>query len=157
MFAEYEKGRTPNPDVLCNREIKFDMFIEEALKLGADFVATGHYCKKEEILRWKKVIYRLHAGDDLNKDQSYFLCQLNQHQLSKALFPLGNIRKPRVREIAAEMGLATAGRKDSQGICFVGKVDLPLFLQQKLQSVKGDIIEIPARFLPENAGILRNT
>ena len=146
MFAEYEKGRTPNPDVLCNREIKFDMFIGEALKLGADFVATGHYCKKEEILEDGKRTYRLLAGDDLNKDQSYFLCQLNQHQLSKALFPLGNIQKPRVREIAAEMGLATAGRKDSQGICFVGKVDLPLFLQQKLQSVRGDIIEIPGGF-----------
>ncbi|MGF1586170.1 MAG: tRNA 2-thiouridine(34) synthase MnmA [Bacteroidales bacterium] len=146
MFSEYEKGRTPNPDVLCNREIKFDMFIEEALKLGADFVATGHYCKKTEQVLDGDKIYSLHAGDDLNKDQSYFLCQLNQHQLSRALFPLGNIQKPEVREIAAQMGLATAEKKDSQGICFVGKVDLPLFLQQKLQTVKGDIIEIPKGF-----------
>jgi len=142
MFAEYEKGRTPNPDVLCNREIKFDSFAREAIKLGGDFVATGHYCRKEEIRSGENTIYRLLAGKDSNKDQSYFLCQVNQAQLSTALFPIGNLTKPEVRDIAQKLGLATASRKDSQGICFVGKVHLPTFLQQKLQAKKGDIIEI---------------
>jgi tRNA-uridine 2-sulfurtransferase len=142
MFSEYEKGRTPNPDVLCNREIKFDSFADEAHKLGGDFVATGHYCRKEEILIEDKVIYRLLAGRDKNKDQSYFLCQVSQQQLSGALFPVGDLTKGEVREIADRLGLATAHRKDSQGICFVGKVHLPTFLQQKLKSVKGPIIEI---------------
>jgi tRNA-specific 2-thiouridylase len=142
MFSEYEKGRTPNPDVLCNREIKFDSFTEEALKLGGDFVATGHYCRKDEIRSGENVIYRLLAGKDKNKDQSYFLCQLNQQQLSTALFPVGDLVKGEVREIADKLGLATAHRKDSQGICFVGKVHLPTFLQQKLKSIKGPIIEI---------------
>jgi tRNA-uridine 2-sulfurtransferase len=146
MFSEYERGRTPNPDVLCNREIKFDMFIGEALKLGADFVATGHYCRKEQIPVNGRVTYRLLAGTDVNKDQSYFLCQLNQQQLARAMFPVGAIDKARVREIASEMELPTAEKKDSQGICFVGKVDLPLFLQQKLQTLRGDIIEIPMGF-----------
>lgn len=144
MFSEYEKGRTPNPDVLCNREIKFDAFLQEALKLGADYVATGHYCRREEIIVDGKPVYRLLAGSDPNKDQSYFLCQLSQEQLSRALFPIGEMLKPKVRRIAAEQGLATAERKDSQGICFVGKVDLPVFLQQKLDKKRGDIIEIPA-------------
>ena len=142
MFSEYEKGRTPNPDVLCNREIKFDAFMKEAIKLGADYVATGHYCRKDSIEKDGKVYHRLFAGVDNNKDQSYFLCQLSQEQLSKALFPIGDIEKPEVRRIAAEQGLATATRKDSQGICFVGKVDLPVFLQQKLTAKKGDIVEI---------------
>jgi tRNA-uridine 2-sulfurtransferase len=142
MFAEYEKGRTPNPDVLCNREIKFDSFALEARKLGGDFVATGHYCRKEEIKSGEKTIYRLLSGMDNNKDQSYFLCQVNQEQLSSALFPIGNLTKPDVRKIADKLGLATAQRKDSQGICFVGKVHLPTFLQQKLKAKKGDIIEI---------------
>jgi tRNA-uridine 2-sulfurtransferase len=142
MFAEYEKGRTPNPDVLCNREIKFDSFAEEAKKLGGEFVATGHYCRKEEIISGNDTIYRLLSGKDSNKDQSYFLCQVNQEQLSTALFPIGDLTKPEVREIAAKLGLATAQRKDSQGICFVGKVDLPTFLQQKLQAKKGNIVEI---------------
>jgi len=142
MFAEYEKGRTPNPDVLCNREIKFDSFAKEARKLGGDFVATGHYCKKEELTIKNKTIYRLLAGSDHNKDQSYFLCQVNQEQLSTALFPVGNLTKPEVREIAQKLGLATAQRKDSQGICFVGKVHLPTFLQQKLEARKGNIVEI---------------
>ena len=143
MFAEYERGRTPNPDVLCNREIKFDVFLREALKLGADYVATGHYCRKEvEQLPDGRVIYRLLAGSDPNKDQSYFLCQLSQEQLSRALFPVGGMLKPEVRRIAAEQGLATARRKDSQGICFVGKVDLPVFLQQKLASKRGNVHEI---------------
>jgi tRNA-specific 2-thiouridylase len=142
MFAEYEKGRTPNPDVLCNREIKFDSFVEEAKKLGADYVATGHYCRKGEITKDNGKIYRLLAGVDNNKDQSYFLCQVSQQQLSTALFPVGEMTKPEVREIAERLGLATAQRKDSQGICFVGKVDLPTFLQQKLKSKKGEIIEI---------------
>ena len=133
MFAEYERGRTPNPDVLCNREIKFDVFLREALKLGADYVATGHYCRKaEETLPDGRTIHKLLAGSDPNKDQSYFLCQLSQEQLSRALFPVGGLLKPEVRRIAEEQGLATAKRKDSQGICFVGKVDLPTFLQQKL-------------------------
>ena len=147
MFSEYEKGRTPNPDVLCNREIKFDSFAEEALKLGGDFVATGHYCRKDEIRSGENVIYRLLAGKDKNKDQSYFLCQLNQLQLSTALFPVGDLVKGEVREIADKLGLATAHRKDSQGICFVGKVHLPTFLQQKLKSKKGAIIEISDRSL----------
>jgi tRNA-specific 2-thiouridylase len=142
MFAEYEKGRTPNPDVLCNREIKFDSFALEARKLGADFIATGHYCRKEEKLSGNKTIFRLLAGKDNNKDQSYFLCQLNQEQLATALFPVGNLSKPKVREIAHKLGLATAQRKDSQGICFVGKVHLPTFLQQKLAAKKGNIVEI---------------
>ena len=142
MFAEYEKGRTPNPDVLCNREIKFDSFAVEARNLGGDFVATGHYCRKEEILSDNKTFYRLLAGKDNNKDQSYFLCQLNQEQLASALFPIGNLTKPAVREIANKLGLATAQRKDSQGICFVGKVHLPTFLQQKLEAKKGNIVEI---------------
>ncbi len=142
MFSEYEKGRTPNPDVLCNREIKFDAFLNEALRLGADYVATGHYCRKSEEVIDGKTIYKLLAGSDPNKDQSYFLCQLSQEQLSKALFPVGDLLKPEVRRIATEQKLATAKRKDSQGICFVGKVDLPLFLQQQLKSRKGNIHEI---------------
>jgi len=142
MFAEYARGRTPNPDVLCNREIKFDIFIDECLKLGADYVATGHYCRKETKVINNKPVYRLLAGKDPNKDQSYFLCQLSQAQISRALFPVGELLKPEVRRIADEQGLATATRKDSQGICFVGKVDLPTFLQQKLQAKEGDIIEI---------------
>ncbi len=159
MFSEYEKGRTPNPDVLCNREIKFDMFIEEALKLGADYTATGHYCKKKETSINGRTIYRLLAGDDPGKDQSYFLCQLNQKQLSKALFPLGNLDKKKVRDIAGETELQSAQKKDSQGICFVGKVDLPLFLQQKLQPRRGDIIEIPSGFyrhIPAVGGLPQN-
>ena len=141
MFSEYEKGRTPNPDVLCNREIKLDVFLKEALKLGADWVATGHYCRVEHCADGT---HRLLAGTDGNKDQSYFLCQLSQEQLSRALFPVGDMLKPQVREIATERHLATAKRKDSQGICFVGKVDLPVFLQQKLRSRKGRIVEIAA-------------
>lgn len=142
MFAEYEKGRTPNPDVLCNREIKFDVFLKEALKLGADYVATGHYCRKESYEVDGKTYYRLLAGSDPNKDQSYFLCQLTQEQLRYALFPIGDMLKPEVREIAAAQKLATAKRKDSQGICFVGKVDLPIFLQQKLAAREGNVHEI---------------
>jgi len=147
IFAEYEKGRTPNPDVLCNREIKFDIFLQEALKLGAEFVATGHYCRKEETTGPEGVSFqRLLAGIDKNKDQSYFLCQLSQNQLLRVLFPIGKLEKPEVRRIAAEQKLATAERKDSQGICFVGKIDLPTFLQQKLTARTGDIIEIPANW-----------
>lgn len=146
MFNEYQSGRTPNPDVLCNREIKFDSFLNEALKLGADFVATGHYCRKESFHTGENTIFRLLAGIDPNKDQSYFLCQLNQHQLAKALFPIGELCKHQVREIAREQNLPTAERKDSQGICFVGKVDLPTFLQQKLEPLEGNVIEIPASF-----------
>ncbi|MEG0789941.1 MAG: tRNA 2-thiouridine(34) synthase MnmA [Alistipes sp.] len=142
MFAEYEKGRTPNPDVLCNREIKFDAFLKEALKLGADYVATGHYCRKTEEQVEGRVTYKLLAGADKNKDQSYFLCQLSQDQLSRALFPVGDLLKPEVRRIAEEQKLATAKRKDSQGICFVGKVDLPVFLQQQLVSKVGNVHEI---------------
>ncbi|HZH73354.1 MAG TPA: tRNA 2-thiouridine(34) synthase MnmA [Mariniphaga sp.] len=147
MFAEYEAGRTPNPDVLCNREIKFDTFLEEAMKFDADLVATGHYCQRGEIEKDGRNIYRLLAGVDSNKDQSYFLCQLNQEQLSKAVFPIGNITKPQVRELARIQHLPTAERKDSQGICFVGKVDLPTFLQQQLQPKVGNVIQIPAPFI----------
>ncbi|MBT8259222.1 MAG: tRNA 2-thiouridine(34) synthase MnmA [Bacteroidia bacterium] len=143
MFREYEQGRTPNPDVLCNREIKFDVFMKIALDLGADYVATGHYCRKESITKDGKTIYRLLAGKDGNKDQSYFLCQVSQEQLSKTLFPLGDLTKPEVRKIADELDLVTAGKKDSQGLCFIGKVRLPDFLQQKLKPKVGDIIEIP--------------
>ena len=146
MFAEYEKGRTPNPDVLCNREIKFDIFLQKALEFGADFVATGHYCRREQTEEGGETVYRLLEGIDPNKDQSYFLCQLNQYQLSKSLFPIGHLLKPEVREIAREQGLITAERKDSQGICFVGKVDLPVFLQQQLAPKKGNVILIPADF-----------
>lgn len=143
MFSEYEKGRTPNPDVLCNREIKFDAFLKCALSLGVDMVATGHYCKKEElVLESGEKVYRLLAGDDKNKDQSYFLCQLSQEQLAKALFPIGDIDKPTVRRLAKEAGLQSADKKDSQGICFVGKVDLPIFLQQKLKPKEGVVVEI---------------
>ena len=142
MFAEYERGRTPNPDVLCNREIKFDVFLKEALKLGADYVATGHYCRKAEHTRDGRTVYSLLAGTDPGKDQSYFLCQLTQEQLRYALFPVGGLLKSEVRRIAAEQHLATAKRKDSQGICFVGKVDLPVFLQQKIAARQGNIHEI---------------
>jgi tRNA-specific 2-thiouridylase len=154
MFAEYEKGRTPNPDILCNREIKFDSFAEEAKKLGGDFVATGHYCRKGEVKAGDKTIYSLLAGLDDNKDQSYFLCQISQEQLAYALFPIGELTKPEVRKIADKLGLATAQRKDSQGICFVGKVHLPTFLQQKLEVKKGTIIEISgsAEFRKWNPG-----
>ena len=143
MFDEYEKGRTPNPDVLCNREIKFDVFMDIALNLGADYVATGHYCRKGEEEVDGQMVYKLLAGKDVNKDQSYFLCQLSQKQLSKALFPIGELTKPEVREIAKKADLITAEKKDSQGLCFIGKVRLPEFLQQKLQPKDGVIVSIP--------------
>jgi tRNA-specific 2-thiouridylase len=146
MFDEYEKGRTPNPDVLCNREIKFDVFMKIALQLGADFVATGHYCRKSEENINGKTIYKLLSGKDSNKDQSYFLCQLSQEQLAKSLFPVGELLKPEVREIAKKADLITAEKKDSQGLCFIGKVRLPEFLQQKLQPKIGEIVQIPADF-----------
>jgi tRNA-specific 2-thiouridylase len=149
MFREYQQGRTPNPDVLCNREIKFDLFLKLALDLGADYVATGHYCRKEQATGADgNPVYRLLAGKDPGKDQSYFLCQLNQEQLSRALFPIGGLLKSEVREIAARHGLVTAGKKDSQGLCFIGKVRLPEFLQQQLQPREGQIIEIPATAAP---------
>jgi tRNA-uridine 2-sulfurtransferase len=144
MFNEYEKGRTPNPDVLCNREIKFDVFMKIALSLGADYVATGHYCRKGELEVDGKKVYQLLAGKDENKDQSYFLCQLSQEQLAKALFPIGELTKPEVREIASKLDLITAEKKDSQGLCFIGKVRLPEFLQQKLLPKEGFTYEIEA-------------
>jgi len=140
MFREYESGRTPNPDVLCNREIKFDVFLKAAIELGADFVATGHYCQKKE---FEDGSFGLLAGKDKNKDQSYFLCQVSQDQLAKALFPIGSLEKSEVRSIAKEIGLVTADKKDSQGLCFVGKISLPTFLQQQLKPQKGAVIEIP--------------
>ncbi|MEN8187753.1 MAG: tRNA 2-thiouridine(34) synthase MnmA [Bacteroidota bacterium] len=143
MFREYEMGRTPNPDVLCNREIKFDVFMDIALDLNADFVATGHYCRKDSIQKGDETIHRLLAGVDNNKDQSYFLCQLSQEQLSKSLFPIGELTKPEVREIATKLDLITAEKKDSQGLCFIGKVRLPEFLQQKLEPKEGVIVQIP--------------
>lgn len=146
MFREYKMGRTPNPDVLCNREIKFDVFMKIALSLGADFVATGHYCRKDVIEKDGKKIYQLLAGKDLNKDQSYFLCQLSQEQLSKTLFPIGELLKPEVRKIASDQDLITAEKRDSQGLCFIGKVRLPEFLQQKLAPKDGAIIEVPSSF-----------
>lgn len=150
MFHEYEKGRTPNPDVLCNREIKFDVFMKIALDLGADYVATGHYCKKHTIEKDGKQIHQLLAGADANKDQSYFLCQLSQEQLAKALFPIGELQKPEVREIAAQQGLITAEKKDSQGLCFIGKVRLPEFLQQQLKPKEGIIVEVSDDFQAYN-------
>ncbi len=154
MFKEYEEGRTPNPDVLCNREIKFDVFLKIAESLGADYVATGHYCRKDSIEVDGRTTYRLLAGKDQNKDQSYFLCQINQEQLSKILFPVGELQKSEVRKIAMEQELTTAEKKDSQGLCFIGKVKLPEFLQQQLKPKKGKVVEIPADFAPykENSG-----
>ena len=146
MFDEYEKGRTPNPDILCNREIKFDVFMKIALQLGADFIATGHYCRKSEEEIDGKSVYKLLAGKDVNKDQSYFLCQLSQEQLAKSLFPIGELTKPEVRKIAKYADLITAEKKDSQGLCFIGKVRLPEFLQQKLQPKEGKIVQIPEDF-----------
>ncbi len=151
MFDEYQKGRTPNPDVLCNREIKFDIFLKTALKLKADYIATGHYCRKGEEVIDGKPTYKLLAGKDNNKDQSYFLCQLTQDQLSKALFPIGELTKPEVRQIAKKIDLITADKKDSQGLCFIGKVRLPEFLQQKLEPKRGKVIEVAA-----NATLYKN-
>ena len=152
MFDEYSKGRTPNPDVLCNREIKFDAFMKCAMKLGADYVATGHYCRKDVITGTDgKPVYRIFAGSDPNKDQSYFLCQLTQEQLSRAMFPVGGLDKPEVRRIAHEADLPSADKKDSQGICFVGKVDLPSFLQQKLMPKEGNVVEVYDAYFQDNA------
>lgn len=153
MFNEYEQGRTPNPDVLCNREIKFDVFMKIALSLGADYVATGHYCRKGTVEKEGNEVFQLLTGKDDNKDQSYFLCQLSQEQLSKALFPIGELTKPQVREIATQMDLVTADKKDSQGLCFIGKVRLPDFLQQKLQPKEGIIVEVDA----EDDVFIKNT
>ena len=151
MFDEYEKGRTPNPDVLCNREIKFDAFLKCAEKLGADYVATGHYCRKETTFAEDgTTVHRILAGTDPNKDQSYFLCQLSQEQLAKAMFPIGDIIKTEVRRLAHEADLPSADKKDSQGICFVGKVDLPTFLQQKLKPCEGDIVEVYDPYYTDN-------
>ena len=147
MFREYKNGRTPNPDVLCNREVKFDLFLNKAIEIGADFVATGHYCRKETINVNGESVYRLLAGKDNTKDQSYFLCQVRQQQLSKALFPIGELLKKEVREIAKKIGLNTADKKDSQGLCFIGKVKLPVFLQQQLEPKKGKVIEIDSSHL----------
>lgn len=144
MFKEYEKGRTPNPDVLCNREIKFDVFLKIALELGADYVATGHYCRKDTTEQDGKTTYRLLAGKDKSKDQSYFLCQLSQEQLAKTLFPIGELQKSEVRKIAASKNLITAEKRDSQGLCFIGKVRLPDFLQQQLKTKEGNIVEVAA-------------
>ncbi len=155
MFSEYEKGRTPNPDILCNREVKFDVFLQTALSLGADKVATGHYARVSSFVDERgKEIYQLLAGKDNNKDQSYFLCQLNQNQLSKALFPIGELTKPEVREIAREIGLITADKKDSQGLCFIGKVSLPTFLQQQLIPKEGEIVEIFSDYKEFHKGML---
>ncbi|MCB0538222.1 MAG: tRNA 2-thiouridine(34) synthase MnmA [Bacteroidetes bacterium] len=153
MFDEYEKGRTPNPDILCNREVKFDLFLKKALALGADYVATGHYCQKTTTKDNNgKEIYHLIAGADKNKDQSYFLCQVSQEQLAKALFPIGHLQKSEVRTIATEQKLVTADKKDSQGLCFIGKVRLPDFLQQQLKPKEGNVIEIPEN----HADFIRN-
>lgn len=168
MFDEYSKGRTPNPDVLCNREIKFDAFLKAAEKLGADMVATGHYCRKETLKDADgndiigddgNPVFRIFAGSDPNKDQSYFLCQLTQKQLAKAMFPIGDIIKPEVRRLAHDADLPSADKKDSQGICFVGKVDLPTFLQQKLKASEGDIVEVYDAYYTDNEqyGFIRRT
>jgi tRNA-specific 2-thiouridylase len=144
MFDEYERGRTPNPDILCNREIKFDIFLKTAMSLGADYVATGHYVRKAEVIVNGEKKFQLLSGKDDNKDQSYFLCQLDQKQLSKAIFPIGEYLKSKVRDIAKEAGLITADKKDSQGLCFIGKVRLPDFLQQKLKPREGNVILLPS-------------
>ena len=166
MFVEYSKGNTPNPDILCNREIKFDVFMDVALSLGADYVATGHYSRIKKNNNENSIKYELHSGLDKTKDQSYFLCQLNQNQLSKILFPIGDLTKNEVRKIAKRNNLVTADKKDSQGLCFVGKVSLPDFLQQKLTKKKGNVIEIPAdsklydkkiKFVDENDRLLSLT
>jgi tRNA-specific 2-thiouridylase len=159
MFNEYAQGRTPNPDVLCNREIKFDVFLVIALSLGADYVATGHYCQKEAFQnKDEETVYRLLAGKDNNKDQSYFLCQLSQAQLSKVLFPIGHLKKAEVREIATTQNLVTADKKDSQGLCFIGKVSLPDFLQQQLKPKAGQIIKIPETLSAyENQNVAKQT
>jgi tRNA-specific 2-thiouridylase len=159
MFNEYAQGRTPNPDVLCNREIKFDVFLDIALSLGADYVATGHYCQKEAFQnKDEETVYRLLAGKDNNKDQSYFLCQLSQTQLSKVLFPIGHLKKSEVREIATTQNLVTADKKDSQGLCFIGKVSLPDFLQQQLKPKAGQIIKIPETLSAyENQNVAKQT
>ncbi len=165
MFEEYSKGRTPNPDVLCNREIKFDAFLEAARKMGADMVATGHYCRKEPFLDSEgkpatgpdgKPLFSLLEGADPNKDQSYFLCQLSPEQISSALFPIGHLDKKEVRRIAAEADLPSADKKDSQGICFVGKVDLPTFLKQKLESREGPVVEVYDRYFADNEHYIRS-
>ena len=153
MFNEYENGRTPNPDVLCNREIKFDVFLEIALSLGADYIATGHYCQVNKINKDDKEIYRLMAGADEKKDQSYFLCQLNQKQLSKAIFPIGHLTKADVRNIAKNNDLITAEKKDSQGLCFIGKVKLPDFLKQRLTPKKGKVIKIDSKFIQQKTDL----
>ncbi len=150
MFDEYSKGRTPNPDVLCNREIKFDAFLSVARRMGADMVATGHYCRKAEIPGPGGTVYRILEGSDPGKDQSYFLCQLTQEQLSRAFFPIGGLLKSEVRALAREADLPSADKKDSQGICFVGKVDLPVFLQQKLEAVEGDVVEMLPAYYDDN-------
>jgi len=156
MFEEYARGRTPNPDVLCNREIKFDVFLDIALELGADYVATGHYCQKKTTIINNKEVHHLIAGADGNKDQSYFLCQVSQEQLAKTLFPIGHLQKPEVRDIAAAQNLITAGKKDSQGLCFIGKVRLPDFLQQQLKPKTGAIVEIPAAVSTEKSVVNSN-
>lgn len=154
MFAEYAAGRTPNPDVLCNREIKFDIFLKSAMSLGADFVATGHYCRREETLNDRgETVYRLLKGKDPNKDQSYFLCQVSQEQLARSLFPIGELVKDEVRDIAAQQGFVTADKRDSQGLCFVGKVRLPEFLQQQLHPKPGRIVEIPAETVEDDTRV----
>lgn len=146
MFEEYKNGRTPNPDILCNRDIKFDLFLDIAIKLGADYIATGHYAQVTESIKNNDKVFHLKAGKDKSKDQSYFLCQLNQFQLSKTIFPIGNITKKNVREIAKKNGLITAEKKDSQGLCFIGKVKLPDFLQQSLKPKNGNVILIDKSF-----------
>ena len=156
MFREYEMGRTPNPDVLCNREIKFDVFLKIAMDLGADYVATGHYCRKGTQTIDGKEVYSLLSGADPNKDQSYFLCQLSQEQLAKTLFPVGELQKAEVRKIAAEQHLITAEKRDSQGLCFIGKVRLPDFLQQQLAPKEGQIVEVPADHPAYAATALQN-
>ena len=157
MFAEYSAGRTPNPDILCNREIKFDIFLKAALQLKADFVATGHYCQKGTIEVDGNPVHQLLTGADANKDQSYFLCQVSQSQLKKALFPIGDLSKAEVRAIAAAQGLLTADKKDSQGLCFIGKVKLPVFLQQQLAPKKGRVLRIKDEFLSKLNELVEDT
>ena len=149
IFDSYKKGLTPNPDVLCNNEIKFKLFLQKAKKLGFDKIATGHYAQVTQ----NKDGYHLKRGKDNNKDQSYFLAGLTQDQLSQAMFPIGNIAKPEVRKIAKQAKLPNADRKDSQGICFIGKIDLKTFLQQKIKPKTGNIVDTKGNKLGTHQGV----
>ncbi|MBL0388742.1 tRNA 2-thiouridine(34) synthase MnmA [Tumebacillus sp. ITR2] len=153
FLDEYKRGRTPNPDVMCNREIKFKEFLDAALDLGADYIATGHYARVD----FHEGKYRLLRGVDNNKDQTYFLNQLNQYQLSKTLYPIGELPKPKVREIAEAAGLATARKKDSTGICFIGERNFREFLSQYLPNQPGEMRTMNGEVKGQHMGLMYYT